>query len=79
MIFIVELHVLPVGFEIAEQLLHAHLLARLVHDAVHLVLEVVQVQAQQVGQRRVVAHRELHSCCLHQLQRFIKAILSFMK
>ena len=41
MVFIVELHVLPVGFEIAEQLLHAHLLAGLVHDVVHLIVIII--------------------------------------
>ena len=67
MIFIVKLHVLPVCLKISEQLLHAHLLARLVHDPVHLVLKVVEVEAQQIRQGCVVAHCELHPRCLHQL------------
>ena len=67
MIFIVKLHVLPVCLKISEQLLHAHLLARLVHDPVHLVLKVVEVKTQQIRQGRVVAHCELHPRCLHQL------------
>ena len=43
-----------------EHLLHGHFLHRLVHNVLHLVLELVQVQRQQVGQRGVLVHHELH-------------------
>ena len=67
MIFIVKVEFLPDILKVVQQLLHPHLLARLVHDPVHLVLKVVEVETQQIRQGRVVAHCELHPRCLHQL------------
>ena len=45
---VLELHSGPGGVELLEHLLHAHLLDGLVHDVLHLVLELVQVQRQQI-------------------------------
>ena len=70
MLLVLELHRRPRRVQLLQYLLHAHLLHRLVHDVAHLVLEVVQVQRQQVGERRRLVHREAHlggstavNCC----------------
>ena len=64
---VVELHGGPDDIELLEHPLHGHLLDGLVHDVVDLVLEVVQVQAEQVGKGRVFAHDEGHPGRGHEL------------
>ena len=67
MIFIIKVEFLPDILKIVQQLLHSHLLARLVHNVVHFVLKVVEVEAEQVGQGRLVTHGELDPSGLNQL------------
>ena len=67
MFFIVEVEFLPDILKIVQQLLHSHLLARLVHNVVYFVLKVVEVEAEQVGQGRLVTHGELDPSGLNQL------------
>ena len=53
-----KLHGGPGGVQLLQDLLHAHLLDGLVHDATHLVLKVVQVEGQEVGERCRLVHDE---------------------
>ena len=57
---VLELHRSPSGVEFLQHLLHAHLFDGLVHDVLHLVLVLVQIQRQKVRQRRLVVQRKLH-------------------
>ena len=58
--FMLEVHGRPDDLQLFEHPLHGHFLDCLVDDVVHLVLEVVQVQVQQVGQGRVLAHHKVN-------------------
>ena len=60
MLLVLELHAGPGDVQLAEYLLHAGFLDGLVHDVLHLILEQVQVQLQQVLQDRFLVHREAH-------------------
>jgi len=51
---VLELHGRPRGVELLEDLLHTHLLDSLVHNVLHFILVLVQIQRQQVGQGRLV-------------------------
>jgi len=55
-----EFHRRPRRMQLFEHLLHAHLLDRFVHDVLDLILKLVQVQRQQIGQRRLVIQYKLH-------------------
>ena len=49
-VLVLELHGRPRDLQLLEHPLHRHLLDGLVNDVVDLVLEVVKVQAQEIGQ-----------------------------
>ena len=66
-LLVLKLHRRPRHVQLLQHLLHAHLLDGLVDDAEHVVLEVVQVEREQVGQRRLLVHGELDARRLHQL------------
>jgi len=53
---VLELHGRPRGVELLEDLLHTHLLDSLVHNVLHFILVLVQIQRQQVGQGRLVIY-----------------------
>ena len=59
--FVLEVHGWPDDLELFEHPLHGHFFDGLVDDVVNLILEVVQVQVQQVGQCRVFTHHEVDS------------------
>jgi len=63
MLYVLKLHRRPGGVELLQDFLHAHLLDGLVHNVLHLVLVLVKIQRQQVGQGRLVVQRKLHLQC----------------
>ena len=55
-----KLHGGPRNVELLQDLLHTHLLHRLIYDVPHLLFKVMQVERQQVGKCCVLIHCEFH-------------------
>ena len=64
---VLEFHASPGGLQLLQHLLHAQLFHSSVHNAPDLVLKVVQLQLQEVGQGGALIHGEGHARGLHQL------------
>ena len=47
-------HTCPCGVELSKDFLHPHLFNSLIHDSFHILLKVVQVERQQVGQSGIL-------------------------
>ena len=62
-----EVHHVPLGVQFRYQLLHGQLLAGFIHNVLDLVLEVVEVEAEEFGQSGLVRHGEADLSGLHQL------------
>ena len=59
--FVLKVHSRPDDLELLEHPLHGHFLDGFVDNVVDLILKVVQVQVQQVGKGRVLAHYKVDS------------------
>ena len=66
---VLETHITPGLVQRLDHLLHGELLACLLHQVMHLVLKVVQVEADQVGQQGGVSHHKLYFRFPHKLDR----------